>query len=201
MISFLYRHQRKSQISVECKVKLIRVPQVEQVLAVNIVQGMQLRKTKPVAKVNLYLRNLKSQSAVCNYWFCLDCRHVSVKLYNMLPAGSRVNIPFHCDGCVRVVPKLIELGSLIKNQNDKFTEYDAKIEDIQSSLDTKIEQQVGKSQQAYKEREERKCNIILHDVTEPTGDDKKKEDLENIMDIARSVECEDIEVESFFRLG
>ena len=119
----------------------------------------------------------------------------------MLRAESTANIPFHCDGCVRVVPKLIELGSLIKKQNDKFSEYDAKIEDIQSSLDTKIEQQVEKSLLAYKEREERKCNIILHNVSEPTGDDKKKEDLENIMGIVRSVKCEEIKVESFFRLG
>ena len=74
-------------------------------------------------------------------------------------------------------------------------------EDIQSSLDTKIEQQVEKPLLAYKEREERKCNIILHNVSEPTGDDKKKEDLESIMNIARSVKCDEIKVESFFRLG
>ena len=57
----------------------------------------------------------------------------------MLRTESTANIPFHCDGCVRVVPKLIELGSLMKKQNDKFTEYDTKIENIQSSLDSKIE--------------------------------------------------------------
>ena len=37
--------------------------------------------------------------SVCNYWFCLDCSHVSVKLY-MSRAESTANIPFHCDGCV-----------------------------------------------------------------------------------------------------
>ena len=67
---------------------------------------------------------------------------------------------------------------------------------MQSSLDTKIEQQVEKSLQVYKEREERKYNVF-----EPTRDAKKKEDLENIMKIARSVKCEEIKVESFFRLG
>ena len=115
-------------------------------------QGNATQKNKTCCQCELvFKKTQKSIScSVCNYWFCLDCSHVSVKLYDMLPAESTVNVPFHCDGCVRVVPKLTELGSLVKKQNDKFTEYDAKIEDIQSSLDNKIKQQVEKLLHAYK---------------------------------------------------
>ena len=35
-----------------------------------------------------------------------------------------------------------------------------------------------------------RLSCIMSEWSEPTGDDKKNEDLENIMDIARSVKCE-----------
>ena len=112
--------------------------------------GGQNGPVNPVQKKHylwpVFRKNQKSIScSVCNYWLCLDCSRVSVKLYDILRTESTPNVPFHCDGCVRVVPKLIELGSLIKKQNDKFSEYDANIDGIQSSLDSKIEQQVEKS--------------------------------------------------------
>ena len=122
-------------------------------------------------------------------------------MYDMLRAESTPNIPFHCDGCVRVVPKLVDMNSLIQKQNEKLSEYDKKFSNMESGLDAKIEKQVEKSLLAFREREDRKCNIILHNVAEPSSEDKKEEDQGHIEDIIRSVKCEEVKVESFFRLG
>ena len=52
-----------------------------------------------------FKKNQKSLNCnVCNYWFCLDCSHVSVKMNDMLRSQSCVNLPFNCDGCLRVLP-------------------------------------------------------------------------------------------------
>lgn len=45
---------------------------------------------------------------------------------------------------------------------------------MESSLDAKIEKQVEKSLLAFREKEYRKCNLILHNVAEPTSEDKKR---------------------------
>ena len=165
--------------------------------------GMLLRIIKFVANVNPFLKKTQKSinCSICNYWFCLDCSHLSVKMYDMLRAESTPNTPFHCSGCVRIVPKLVDMNSLIQKQNEKLSEYDKKFSNMESSLDAKIEKQVEKSLLAFREREDRKCNIILHNVAEPTSEDKKEEDQGHIKDIIRSVKCEEVKVESFFRLG
>ena len=50
---------------------------------------------------------------VCNYWFCLDCSHVFNKLYDVLMKERTANLPFNSDGCLRLLPKLNALGSII----------------------------------------------------------------------------------------
>ena len=40
-------------------------------------------------------------------------------------------------------------------------------------MDTKIETQVEKAIEMYREREERKCNVTIHNVPEPITEDKK----------------------------
>lgn len=90
----------------------------------------------------------------------------------------------------------------MKRQDEKLAEYDLKFKALEKDLGNKIEEQVEKSLHAYKEREERKCNVILHNIPEPKSvDNKKQEDCENIKDLFSSIQCEDVTPVSFFRLG
>ena len=140
---------------------------------------------------------------VCKYWFCIECSHISVKLYEILKSESTPNLPFNCDGCVRVLPKLNEIGLYIESQKEKFNEYDRKLTVLENNMDVKIENKVEKALEAYRDREERKCNVILYNVPEPSLEinDKKSEDNNALLDIFKTVKCREAEVKSFIRLG
>ena len=136
-----------------------------------------------------------------NYWFCLACSHVSNKVYDVLKKKQIANLPFNCDGYLRIIPKLTELGSIINEQKKQLEIYDTKIENLKATMDTKIEKQVEKATEMYHEREERKCNIIIHNVPEPITEDKKREEGEKICDIFAVMKCDEIMPKSVIRLG
>ncbi|CAC5400856.1 unnamed protein product [Mytilus coruscus] len=119
------------------------------------------------------------------HWFCIECSHVSAKLYNLLKTESTPNLPFNCDGCVRVLPKLNELGLNIERQRVRFEELDTKLKVVESSMDDKIDKRVERAFESFRDREERKCNIIIHNVPEPDSstDNKKKDDEIFLIDI------------------
>lgn len=76
-------------------------------------------------------RNQRSMNCyTCKYWFCLDCSHITGKLYDLLRSECTSNLPFNCDGCMRILPKLTELVARIDDQKRKFEEYDGKIEQL-----------------------------------------------------------------------
>ncbi|MEW8548734.1 MAG: hypothetical protein AB2693_34970 [Candidatus Thiodiazotropha sp.] len=114
---------------------------------------------------------------------------------------NTANLPFNCNGCMRILPKINELGSIINEQRQQISEYEDKIKSLEASMDSKIENRVEKAIDMYREREERKCNIIIHNVPEPTTEDKKREDEGKIREIFAVVKCEDINLKSVVRLG
>lgn len=139
--------------------------------------------------------------SICKYWFCLDCSHVSGKLYDCLKNESTANLPFNCDGCLRILPKLTEMGMNIDNQLKQIKECETKIKEVEESMDNKIEKQVEKAIESFRDREERKCNVIIHNVPEPTTPDRKTEDGEKLRDIFSVIKCDDVTPKMFVRLG
>lgn len=131
---------------------------------------------------------------ICKYWFCLECSHVSSKLYDALKNESSANLPFNCDGCVRLLPSLTDIAARCKS-------FEEKIISLESSIDDKIKTKVESSIEEFKEREERKCNVIIHNITEPVGEDKKAEDMQKVEEIFKVIKCEDVVVKGFLRLG
>ncbi|VDI20975.1 Hypothetical predicted protein [Mytilus galloprovincialis] len=140
---------------------------------------------------------------ICRYWFCIECSHVSAKLYELLKTESTPNLPFNCDGCVRVLPKLNELGLHIERQRVLFEELDTKLKVVESSMDVKIDQRVERAFESFRDREERKCNLIIHNVPEPdcSTDNKKRDDEISLKDILHTVQSDEVEIKSFIRLG
>ena len=51
---------------------------------------------------------------------------LSNKLYDVLMKESTANLPFNCDGCLRLLPKLNSLGSIINEQKKQFSAYEEK---------------------------------------------------------------------------
>ena len=177
----------------------------------NVSLGMTCDSPKAALKPNskncgqcdqAFKKNQKSLNCnVCNFWFCLDCSHVPVKLYDMLRSQTVANLPFNCDGCLRLLPKLTEMVSRLDNQTKRFDECNQKIKDLEESIDEKIEIKVEKAIEAFRDREERKCNVIFHNVPEPTSENKKDEDSAKLREILAVMKCDDIVPKAFVRLG
>ncbi|WAR05168.1 hypothetical protein MAR_020537, partial [Mya arenaria] len=142
--------------------------------------------------------------SVCLHWFCLDCSHISNKLYETLKnEPSTKNLPFNCDGCTRVLPKLTEFGRALLDQKQQIQNCEQKVEDLKKSMDVAICDRVELAIKSYREREERKCNVIIHNVPEPdAGSENKKEDDEIcIKKIMEVIDCQDVNIVKSVRLG
>lgn len=68
-------------------------------------------------------------------------------------------------------------------------------------MDKKIESQVEKAIESFRDREERKCNVIFHNIPEPTASNKKEEDGGHLREILTAMKCEEINPKAFVRLG
>ena len=108
-----------------------------------------------------------------------------MKLYDKLRRQSVVNLPFSCDVCLRLLPKLTEIVSQLDNHTKRFDECNQKINNLEESIDEKIEKKVEKAIESFRDREERKCNVILHNVPESTTESKKEEDGVKLREILR----------------
>ena len=60
------------------------------------------------------------------------------KVHDVLKKEQIANLPFNCDGCMRIVPKLTEIGSIINEQNQQLESYKAKLKALETNIDMKI---------------------------------------------------------------
>ena len=67
-------------------------------------------------------------------------------------------------------------------------------------MDSKIEKQVEKAIEMYREHAERKCTVIIHNVPEPTTENKRREE-EKIQGVFAAMKCDEIVPKSVVRLG
>ena len=58
------------------------------------------------------------------------------------------------------------MASQLNNQSQRYDECNQKIKDLEGSIDEKIEKQVEKVIESYRDREDRKCNVIFHNIPE-----------------------------------
>ena len=83
----------------------------------------------------------------------------------------------------------------------RYDECNQKIKDLEGSIDEKIEKQVEKAIKSYRDREDRKCNVIFHNIPKSFSENKKEEDGKKLKDIFAVMKCNDIEPKAFVRLG
>lgn len=169
-------------------------------------QSANSKNVAPCAQCETSMKkNTKSMNcSICKHWFCLDCSHISNKLYDVLRSEpSTRNLPFNCDGCTRLLPKLTELGSALNTQQQKLVECEKKVDSLRDSLQSAVEKQVEKAITEYKEREERKCNLIVHNVPEPKQDslDKKRDNEGSLHKIFETTHSGEVKIVDFTRLG
>lgn len=106
-------------------------------------------------------------------------------MYEALRHEPVKNLPFNCDGCTRVLPRLAELGSTLSKQNIKLLDCEKKVNALKEDIEKIVELKVENAIVEFREREQRKCNIIVHNVPE-SG--KKETDAQSLRDIFKNVQ-------------
>ena len=78
-----------------------------------------------------------------------------------------------------------------------------KIDNLGKSLQHAVEKQVEKAISDFKERKDRKCNLIVQNIPEPRSDstDKKQEDEESLKKVFDVLKCANVRKKGFIRLG
>ena len=137
---------------------------------------------------------------ICNYWFCLGCSHITNKLYEALKNEPTKNLPFNCDGCTRILPRLTEIGATLKDQKCKIEACEKKVEEVNASVERIVQEKVELAIEEFKEREERK--LVVHNVPEPLSNslNKKEDDVSSLNEIFNVRKCE-VDIKETIRLG
>ena len=157
------------------------------------------------------MRTKGIQCDLCAFWFCFNCSKLTDAMYKLLNEKEMPNIKWNCDGCLRVMPSLEGIQGFLREYkadkkviSDRMNSFDSKLTQLQETLDSKVEDKVEKSLRAFRDREERKCNLIIHNLCESDSVDKEarlqydRSQLESLLDI---VGAGDVTVKSFIRLG
>lgn len=102
-------------------------------------------------------------------------------LYKLLNDKEIPNVRWNCDGCIRVSPSLEGIQEFLKDykadkkeMNNRMDSFDDKIAKIQEKIDTEIEDKIQKQLKSFKEREDKKCNLVIHNLQESDNISKEK---------------------------
>ena len=165
----------------------------------------QIINNKSCAQCECVFR--KSQKSMncqlCNFWFCLECSHVTSKLYDALKNEPTKNLPFNCDGCTRILPRLTEIGAALKDQKSKLEACEKKVDGVITNIEKIVQEKVELAITEFKEREERKLNVIVHNVPEPlsNSENKKGDDICSLKDIFKVTKSCEVVIKETIRLG
>ena len=144
------------------------------------------------------------QCQTCELWVHADCQGLTDEVLNILVDTERYGgICWHCDSCLassaRLEKSVIALEKRMKdveNVSEKHTGEIKRIDDNVELLRKELEEERNKRKEAeqhrdeniitkeeYREREARRCNVILHRVKEPAEEmrsagERKDHDLE-----------------------
>ena len=171
---------------------------------------IEQNEDKPCSKCDGVIHDLIKalQCEFCAEWVCLHCSGMPEPVYDAIIDNHIPNFIWTCDRCVNAVPTIKNLASMlqgVKNEQEgsrkQMNELNQRVERLEESIDAKVHAAIDD----YREREARKCNVILHNIPEPTAeqaDGRKLEDNEQVSDMFRSgLELDQVQIQSIVRLG
>ena len=153
---------------------------------------------------------------VCEIWFHCACQNIGEQLYAVLMDKNN-RISWYCNYCDRGAKKLMGKIVRLENHRDK-TEQEIKditkrIENLESTSQTQatnaglqenMAAKITEEIEEYREREMRKCNLILHNIPESAKDsaeERRQEDRNMIIKIQQEIHAAELKIESLTRLG
>ena len=154
------------------------------------------------------------------FWICIQCRKFIPKFRNMVQ-GTTTGQP-ESEHLARIEQKVDDLSKVFSEQKIAASEALSSAEeakklfaDVVKNGDTtsdqakiltneNIQKCFEKFQTEKEEQEKRKCNIVASNLPEseaPSGEERKREDVTNIVDIIKDELRLNVRVENAFRAG
>ena len=167
--------------------------------------------TTPCAMCDVLL-DYDSKALCCDFcgnWVCLPCSGMPGIVYDTITTNEIPNFIWTCDSCRAAIPTIRNMSKMLKDIKDEQTDsrqemkkLHSRVEKIESTIDDKIQDAI----EEYRERESRKCNIIIHNIPESDREqpeERRQEDMENLKDILDASVGTDHQVEfgTVTRLG
>ena len=144
----------------------------------------------------------------CAAWACLECTGIPESMYDVMMDEEVPNVIWTCDSCVHALPTIKKLGKTLQGVLDEqdsckqeINKLSTKVDRLESSIESKVQEAI----EDYREREARKCNVIIHNIPESNKNDSKERRHEDIQVINEMLEeglnVDDATLQSVVRLG
>ena len=151
------------------------------------------------------------QCEFCANWSCLHCTEVPENMYDLLmdkDAPGSASFLWSCHSCIHAIPTIKNLGRAMQGIRDEQSETKVelgklklKVDNLESSIEVKVQEAI----EAYRDRESRKCNVIIHNIPESKkleAKERREEDLQEVGSLLEEgLELKDFQVQSIVRLG
>jgi hypothetical protein len=111
------------------------------------------------------------QCEICEMWYHIECRGVSVAMYKLL-IGEGKNIHWFCDNCNGAVAKIYKVVCTVQNRQDVIEDKVDKISGSLNDMKENINDTIDKRLEERKNRRRREQNLILFNVPESKSEDE-----------------------------
>ncbi|KAK3094371.1 hypothetical protein FSP39_000829 [Pinctada imbricata] len=168
---------------------------------------------------------------ICELNFCHECTKIPAALLSALELDPDNNFKWTCSGCKQNFPCMtglkLQLHSIEENTQKRLDIMDFKIASIDSNVDSKIENKISsvkkdlaqeikeeiknslqddvrKEVKEIEDQKQRMLNLICFYMPESKSklsEERKKEDLDNFIDLCTKIGVNDPDIKLAFRLG
>lgn len=162
----------------------------------------------------------------CKLHYCIQCAGVSVELYQCIQKGELNSFHWTCTCCQSMFPSLENIAGAIhdiqnkhdsrmKHLEDRLDKVEVNREEIKKGLNeiktdvlqdlkVDIDTLVDKRHRELEDRKRRELNITVFNLLEhnnPSGLENKRQDEEDITRICASLDVEELQIVTMYRLG
>ena len=155
----------------------------------------------------------------CNRWQHQSCAGFNQSEYKLLNKGKiQDNLMWFCDGCVPQIRCFLQGRPQRESEHTNNTELCKKLDTViegfarmekalvakESNIEDIIEEKVGKYLSEQRDKEDRQCNLIFHNLPESDAsdiEDKKSDDIDKVKSIFSNLEVDYTEISKPTRLG
>ena len=155
--------------------------------------------------VNEHVKAL--QCEFCAVWSCLVCTGVPEQVYDLDMENKIPGFVWTCNSCIHAIPTIKNLSQVLGGVKDEqlqcrsdINTLNTKVDKLENSIEDKVQQAV----EEYRDRENRKFNIIVHQVPESSlqeAKDRNAEDTNIVNQLLADIGVQEATVSSVVRLG